>query len=156
MFCCRYCVFTLWARPYLLFWYQVFTCVSLRFNLSASNPLSATLKYFWQRNLRSKTDSCAWVKVVLRLRGLRGLIGKVAGRGASVRAAESTVGWCCWWMGPLSGCEGWRWSCEWWWWWWFKIDVTDVGDAGSGVKVTMVGRKIFKWVASREAVAAPE
>ena len=52
----------------LLFWYQVFTCVSLRQSSSATSLLSATLKYFWQRNLRSRKFSwpCATTQHTLR------------------------------------------------------------------------------------------
>ncbi len=54
---------------YLLFWYQVFTWVSVRFRSSATFPLSATERYFCDRNLRSRNASWAWVKAVRRRRG---------------------------------------------------------------------------------------
>ncbi|RVE39836.1 hypothetical protein evm_015514 [Chilo suppressalis] len=37
--------------------HEVLTCVSLRLGASATSPRSATLRYFWQRNLRSRYAS---------------------------------------------------------------------------------------------------
>jgi len=73
--CCTVCQPNAAARrrrdAYLRFWYQVFTWVSDRFRASATSLRSATDKYFWQRNFRSKYASCACVKAVLLRRGLR-------------------------------------------------------------------------------------
>lgn len=55
----------------LRFWYHVFTWVSDKFKASATSLRSATDKYFWHRNLRSKYASCEWVKAVRRRRGFR-------------------------------------------------------------------------------------
>lgn len=44
------------ARPHLRFWYQVFTCVSVRLSEAASSMRSCTLRYFCRSKLRS---SCA-------------------------------------------------------------------------------------------------
>ena len=55
--------------PYLLFWYQVLTCVSVRLRASATSALSATLRYFWHLNFLSKYCNCACVKAVRRRRG---------------------------------------------------------------------------------------
>ena len=41
----------------------------MRFRSSATFPLSATERYFWDRNLRSRKASWAWVKAVRRRRG---------------------------------------------------------------------------------------
>lgn len=57
----------------LLFWYHVLTCVSVSLSASATLPRSATLRYFWQRNLRSRNASCACVNAVLRRRGFLAL-----------------------------------------------------------------------------------
>lgn len=56
---------------YRRFWYQVFTCVSDRLSASATSLRSATDRYFWHRNFRSRYASCAWVNAVRRRRGLR-------------------------------------------------------------------------------------
>lgn len=46
---------------YLRFWYQVFTCVSLRFSLFASSIRSWTLRYFCRSKLFSSV--CSWWSV---------------------------------------------------------------------------------------------
>ena len=51
--------------PYLLFWYQVFTWVSVRFNLAASSIRSCTLRYFWRSKFDSKVLSWWSVNAVL-------------------------------------------------------------------------------------------
>ena len=76
---------------YRRFWYHVLIWVSFKFRRSAKVPLSATLRYFWHKNFRSKTASCVCVKVVRLRRGRLGLIGSVAGRGASVCPTSSVV-----------------------------------------------------------------
>lgn len=56
---------------YRRFWYHVFTWVSLKFNASATSLRSATDKYFWHRNFRSKYANCECVNAVRRRRGFR-------------------------------------------------------------------------------------
>ena len=48
-------------KRYLLFWYQVFTWVSVRLSLAASSILSWTDKYFCLSKLVSKV--CSWESV---------------------------------------------------------------------------------------------
>ena len=53
-----------WSRggiSYLLFWYQVFTWVSVRLSLAASSILSWTERYFCLSKLDSKV--CSWLSV---------------------------------------------------------------------------------------------
>ncbi len=54
---------------YLLFWYQVLTCVSVRLRASATSALSATLKYFWHLNFLSRYCNWACVNAVRLRRG---------------------------------------------------------------------------------------
>ena len=61
-----------YSAAYLRFWYHVLTCVSVRPRHSATSALSATLRYFWQPNLRSRYCSWACVKAVLRRRSFLG------------------------------------------------------------------------------------
>lgn len=56
---------------YRRFWYHVLTCVSLKFSASATSLRSATDKYFWHRNFRSRYASCECVNAVRRRRGFR-------------------------------------------------------------------------------------
>ena len=44
-------------RFYLLFWYHVFTCVSVRLREAANSILSCTLRYFCLSKLRSSWAS---------------------------------------------------------------------------------------------------
>jgi hypothetical protein len=53
---------------YLLFWYHVLTCVSLRFNLLASSIRSWTLRYFWRSNDFSRVWSWWSVNAVRAFR----------------------------------------------------------------------------------------
>lgn len=48
--------------------YHVFTCVSDRFSWLATSARSATDKYFWHRNFRSRKASCECVNAVRRRR----------------------------------------------------------------------------------------
>lgn len=57
-------IYELWK----IYSYHVFTCVSDKFNWLATSPRSATDKYFWQRNFRSRKASCECVNAVLRRR----------------------------------------------------------------------------------------
>ena len=50
---------------YLLFWYQVFTWVSVRLSLAASSILSWTERYFCLSKLDSRVWSWLSVKAVL-------------------------------------------------------------------------------------------
>lgn len=50
--------------------YHVFTCVSDKLSWLATSPRSATDKYFWHRNFRSRKASCEWVNAVLLRRFL--------------------------------------------------------------------------------------
>ena len=54
----------------LLFWNQVFTCVSLSSNRLASSILSGTERYFFSANLVSSPSNCFSVNTVLSLRFL--------------------------------------------------------------------------------------
>ena len=56
------------GRAHRRFWYQVLTCVSVRLRQSATSARSATLRYFWQPNLRSRYCSWACVNAVRRRR----------------------------------------------------------------------------------------
>lgn len=58
-----------WPHAHLLFWYQVLTCVSVRFRDAASSILSCTLRYFWRSKLRSSWASWWSVKAVRAFRG---------------------------------------------------------------------------------------
>ena len=63
-------IIALWSPPYLLFWYQVLTCVSVRRRVWATSVRSETLKYFCFRNLPSRKASWACVNAVLLRLGL--------------------------------------------------------------------------------------
>lgn len=54
---------------HLLFWYQVFTCVSVRFSLDASSMRSWTLRYFCLSKLFSRLFNWWSVKAVLAFLG---------------------------------------------------------------------------------------
>ena len=54
---------------YRLFWYQVFTCVSVRLSFAANSIRSWTLRYFWRSNDFSKQWSWWSVNAVRALRG---------------------------------------------------------------------------------------
>ena len=54
----------------LLFWNQVFTCVSLRSSDEASSMRSGTDKYFFSANLDSRPSSCISVNTVRSFRFL--------------------------------------------------------------------------------------
>ncbi len=54
---------------YLLFWYQVFTCVSVRLRRAASSMRSCTLRYFCRSKLLSRELSWWSVNAVRALRG---------------------------------------------------------------------------------------
>lgn len=56
---------------YLLFWYQVFTWVSLRFSRCAMSNRSCTLRYFCFSKDSSRDWSCLSLKIVRALRDLR-------------------------------------------------------------------------------------
>ena len=55
----------MWMVPYLLFWYQVLTCVSVRLSFAASSIRSWTLRYFCLSKLVSRVWSWWSVKAVL-------------------------------------------------------------------------------------------
>lgn len=54
----------------LLFWNQIFTCVSVRLKDKARFSLSHTDRYRVARNLFSRATSCSYVNAVLARRGL--------------------------------------------------------------------------------------
>lgn len=54
----------------LLFWNQIFTCVSVKLRDRARFSLSHTDRYRVARNLFSRATSCSYVKAVLARRGL--------------------------------------------------------------------------------------
>lgn len=63
-------------RPYLRFWYQVLTCVSVRLREAASSIRSWTLRYFWRSKLRS---SCASWWSVKAVRAFLGFLSRTCG-----------------------------------------------------------------------------
>ena len=62
-------VYIILRITHLLFWYQVFTCVSVRLSLAASSILSCTLRYFCRSKLFSRQPSWWSVKAVRAFRG---------------------------------------------------------------------------------------
>ena len=63
------------SLPYLRFWYQVLTWVSVRLSEAARSMRSCTLRYFCRSKLRSSWLSWWSEKAVLALRGFLALTG---------------------------------------------------------------------------------
>lgn len=73
-------------RFYLLFWYHVFTCVSVRLREAANSILSCTLRYFCLSKLRSSWASWWSVKAV---RALRGFFSRTGGLSRELEISRS-------------------------------------------------------------------
>lgn len=68
MGCCRLWIQKGCDAAYLLFWYHVFTCVSVKLSLAANSILSCTLKYFCRSKLFSNVCNCKSVNAVRAFR----------------------------------------------------------------------------------------